>query len=162
MCFKSWRIGLTIASLLAREAAIVIINGRSRARLNAAIRRIGGGHSKSNGYQRVRGVVADLATARGVEEFVRQVPRAIFSSTTSASSNPSHSRKSATSIGSAIFVSAVFSKSDLLALLCSRRVPMSDEQVCPRSDFAAPFRHSGSFAATNQTASPNDIQRFLA
>lgn len=59
-------IGLAIAALLAREGASIIINGRTAARVDEAIQSIGGA--------RVRGVAADLATARGIEEFVRQVP----------------------------------------------------------------------------------------
>jgi NAD(P)-dependent dehydrogenase (short-subunit alcohol dehydrogenase family) len=60
-------IGLAIASLLAREGTEVIINGRTQKRINDAAKQMGGG-------AKVRGIAADLATARGVEEFVRQVP----------------------------------------------------------------------------------------
>ena len=62
-------IGLAIASLLAREGATVIINGRTQARVDEA--------ANSEGFRergRIQGVAADLATARGVDEFVRQVP----------------------------------------------------------------------------------------
>lgn len=62
-------IGLAIASLLAREGATVIVNGRTKERVDRAIRRIGE-------QAKVRGVAADLATAEGVQEFVRQVPAA--------------------------------------------------------------------------------------
>jgi NAD(P)-dependent dehydrogenase (short-subunit alcohol dehydrogenase family) len=62
-------IGLAIASLLAREGATVIVNGRTRERVDETIARIGIPQS-------TRGVAADLATASGVEEFVRQVPTA--------------------------------------------------------------------------------------
>ncbi|MEP7072030.1 MAG: SDR family oxidoreductase [Verrucomicrobiota bacterium] len=62
-------IGLAIASLLAREGATVIINGRTEKRLQEAMKKIGGG-------SKVRGVAADLATAKGVAEFVKQVPAA--------------------------------------------------------------------------------------
>ena len=62
-------IGLAIAALLAREGASVIINGRTQERVDAAAKSIGGG-------AKVRGVAADLATADGVKEFVRQVPEA--------------------------------------------------------------------------------------
>ncbi len=62
-------IGLAIAALLAREGAEVVINGRTQARVDDAIARIGEG-----GGAKVRGVAADLATADGVEAFVRQVP----------------------------------------------------------------------------------------
>ena len=60
-------IGLAIASLLTREGATVIINGRTQERVDEAVHRIGATNN-------VRGIAADLATAAGVEEFVRQVP----------------------------------------------------------------------------------------
>src|SRR3954447_25800088 len=62
-------IGLAIASLLAREGAAGVINWRTQERIDEASTRIG-----SSG--KTRGIAADLATARGVEEFVRQVPEA--------------------------------------------------------------------------------------
>jgi NAD(P)-dependent dehydrogenase (short-subunit alcohol dehydrogenase family) len=62
-------IGLAIAELLAREGATVIVNGRTQERVNEAIDRIG---VSAN----TRGVAANLASADGVEEFVRQVPAA--------------------------------------------------------------------------------------
>jgi NAD(P)-dependent dehydrogenase (short-subunit alcohol dehydrogenase family) len=62
-------IGLAIASLLAREGATVIINGRTQERVDEAIKRIGI-------TDNTRGVAADLATATGVEAFARQVPAA--------------------------------------------------------------------------------------
>ncbi len=61
-------IGLAIASLLANEGADVIINGRTQERVDEAAQSIGG--------KKVRGVAADLATADGVKEFVRQIPEA--------------------------------------------------------------------------------------
>lgn len=45
----------------------MIVNGRTRERVDEAMKRIGAGKN-------VRGIAADLGTARGVEEFVRQVP----------------------------------------------------------------------------------------
>ena len=60
-------IGLAIASLLAQEGAMVIVNGRTQERVDEAVERI----SVSGN---TRGVAADLATADGVERFVRQVP----------------------------------------------------------------------------------------
>src|SRR5438309_2005440 len=60
-------IGLAIAELLAREGATVILNGRTQKRVDEAIDRIG---VRAN----TRGVAADLASAEGIEEFVRQVP----------------------------------------------------------------------------------------
>src|SRR3954454_2529456 len=59
-------IGLGIASLLAREGASVIVNGRTQERVDEAVKRIGGA--------KVRGVAADLATDNGVKDFVGQVP----------------------------------------------------------------------------------------
>ncbi|MFL6583002.1 MAG: SDR family NAD(P)-dependent oxidoreductase [Chthoniobacterales bacterium] len=67
-------IGLAIASLLAHEGAKVIINGRTQDRVDEAARRIGTSSEEDSREHRVRGVAADLATAHGVEEFVRQVP----------------------------------------------------------------------------------------
>ena len=60
-------IGLAIASLLAEEGATVIINGRTQERVDEAIKRIGVSRN-------TRGVAADLATASGVEEFVKEIP----------------------------------------------------------------------------------------
>src|SRR3954470_6058792 len=62
-------IGLAIAKLLAGEGATVIINGRTQERVDEAIDRVG---LRAN----TRGVAADLASADGVQEFVRQVPAA--------------------------------------------------------------------------------------
>ncbi|MGH7938668.1 MAG: SDR family NAD(P)-dependent oxidoreductase, partial [Bryobacteraceae bacterium] len=62
-------IGLAIATLLAHEGATVVVNGRTQERVEKAIKHIGSG-------AKTRGVAADLATARGVGEFVRQVPEA--------------------------------------------------------------------------------------
>jgi hypothetical protein len=62
-------IGLAIASLLAHEGATVVVNGRTQERVEKAIEHIGSG-------AKTRGVAADLATARGVDEFVSQVSEA--------------------------------------------------------------------------------------
>ncbi len=59
-------IGLAIASLLAREGASVVVNGRTQDRVDEAVERIGG--------EKVRGVAGDLATDKGVKEFVGRVP----------------------------------------------------------------------------------------
>jgi NAD(P)-dependent dehydrogenase (short-subunit alcohol dehydrogenase family) len=48
----------------------VVINGRTQERVDEAVRRISKNGEKGN----VRGVAADLGTASGVDEFVRQVP----------------------------------------------------------------------------------------
>jgi NAD(P)-dependent dehydrogenase (short-subunit alcohol dehydrogenase family) len=65
-------IGLAIAAALAAEGAKVVVNGRTKARVDAALRAI---------QERVRGadlggVPVDLGTAAGVETFLRQVPAA--------------------------------------------------------------------------------------
>ena len=62
-------IGWAIAAALAAEGAKVVVNGRTQARVDAALKSI---------QQRVasadlRGVAADLGTAAGVETFLRQV-----------------------------------------------------------------------------------------
>jgi NAD(P)-dependent dehydrogenase (short-subunit alcohol dehydrogenase family) len=65
-------IGLAIATALAAEGAKVVANGRTQARVDAALKSI---------QQRVagadlRGVAADLGTAAGVASFLHQVPSA--------------------------------------------------------------------------------------
>jgi NAD(P)-dependent dehydrogenase (short-subunit alcohol dehydrogenase family) len=63
-------IGLAVASLLASEGADVVVNGRTKERVGEAVERIKGAHPKA----KVRGIAADLGTAQGADEFVRQVP----------------------------------------------------------------------------------------
>jgi NAD(P)-dependent dehydrogenase (short-subunit alcohol dehydrogenase family) len=65
-------IGFAIAAALAAEGAKVIVNGRTQARVDAAIKKIR--TSAENGG--LRGVPADLGTAHGVETFLQQVPHA--------------------------------------------------------------------------------------
>lgn len=65
-------IGFAIASTLAAEGAEVVINGRSQQRVDAALEKI----RKATGSKAVRGVVADLGTAAGAEEFVKKEPKA--------------------------------------------------------------------------------------
>jgi NAD(P)-dependent dehydrogenase (short-subunit alcohol dehydrogenase family) len=65
-------IGMAIAAALATEGAKVVVNGRTQARVDAALKTI---------QQRVagadlRGVAADLGTYAGVDAFLRQVPAA--------------------------------------------------------------------------------------
>src|SRR5438874_2572954 len=65
-------IGFAIAATLAAEGAKVVVNGRTEARVSAALAQI---------RQRVknadlRGVHADLGTSAGVEMLVKQVPEA--------------------------------------------------------------------------------------
>ena len=65
-------IGLAIATALAAECAKVIINGRTQARVDAAIKTI----QQSVPGAVVRGVAADLGMSAGVDTFLRQVPAA--------------------------------------------------------------------------------------
>jgi NAD(P)-dependent dehydrogenase (short-subunit alcohol dehydrogenase family) len=65
-------IGLAIAAALAAEGAKVVVNGRSEARINAALEKIR--HQQKSAD--LQGVAADLGTAAGVESFVKQVPHA--------------------------------------------------------------------------------------
>src|SRR5882672_5247429 len=65
-------IGLAIAATLAAEGAKVVVNGRTQARVDAAIKTI---------QQRIAsadliGVAADLGTSAGVNGFLRQIPAA--------------------------------------------------------------------------------------
>ena len=57
-------IGFAIAQELAREGAQLVVNGRTQERVDSAVRAIGGN---------VRGVAADLGTARGAERVVQAV-----------------------------------------------------------------------------------------
>ncbi|MEH2175563.1 SDR family NAD(P)-dependent oxidoreductase [Nostoc sp.] len=63
-------IGLAIALGLAQEGASVIVNGRSEERVDQAIAKIK--HSIPDA--KVSGVVADAATASGVEKLIQEVP----------------------------------------------------------------------------------------
>jgi NAD(P)-dependent dehydrogenase (short-subunit alcohol dehydrogenase family) len=65
-------IGFAIASTLAHEGASVVLNGRTDARVNAALDKL----RKADKSVDLRGVAADLGTAAGVETFLRQVPDA--------------------------------------------------------------------------------------
>ena len=64
-------IGLAIASRLAREGAEVVVNGRTEERVREAIAQI----KKDSPNANVRGVAADLGSAKGCSEVVRQLPR---------------------------------------------------------------------------------------
>ena len=63
-------IGLAIATALAVEGAKVVVNGRTEARVSSALEQI----RKSAANADLRGVAADLATAAGVDAFLKQVP----------------------------------------------------------------------------------------
>jgi NAD(P)-dependent dehydrogenase (short-subunit alcohol dehydrogenase family) len=65
-------IGWAIAATLAAEGAKVVVNGRTQARVDSAIKSI---QQRLAGAE-VRGVAADLGTTAGVETFVRQVTAA--------------------------------------------------------------------------------------
>jgi len=65
-------IGLAIAATLAAEGAKVVVNGRTQARVDAAIKTIQQGVASSD----LRGVAADLGNSQGVDAFLRQVPAA--------------------------------------------------------------------------------------
>jgi NAD(P)-dependent dehydrogenase (short-subunit alcohol dehydrogenase family) len=63
-------IGFAIAAALAEEHATVVVNGRTEARVNAAIDSI----RRRSPSSAVSGVAADLGTASGVEVFLKRVP----------------------------------------------------------------------------------------
>ena len=65
-------IGFAIAATLAAEGAKVVVNGRTEARVAAALEQIRQRVKDAD----VRGVAADLGTADGVNAFVKQVPDA--------------------------------------------------------------------------------------
>ncbi len=65
-------IGFAIAATLAQEGARVVINGRTEARVTAAVEKI---RQRTKGAELI-GVAADLGTAAGVNLFVKQVPEA--------------------------------------------------------------------------------------
>ena len=65
-------IGLAIATALAMEGASVVVNGRTEARVNAALEKIRQHHKTAD----PQGFAADLGTATGVATFVKQVPHA--------------------------------------------------------------------------------------
>ena len=65
-------IGLAVATALASEGASVVVNGRTEARVAAAVRQI---REKAKDA-RLRGVAADLGTAGGVETLLKHAPEA--------------------------------------------------------------------------------------
>jgi NAD(P)-dependent dehydrogenase (short-subunit alcohol dehydrogenase family) len=62
-------IGLAIANTLAEEGARVIVNGRTEARVNAALGKL----RQRLKNAELRGIAADLGTSAGVQSFVNQV-----------------------------------------------------------------------------------------
>src|ERR1700720_1857377 len=65
-------IGLAIAAALAAEGTKVVVNGRTKLRVDAALISL----QQSVPGADLRGVAADLGTAAGVDAFLRQVPDA--------------------------------------------------------------------------------------
>jgi len=65
-------IGLAIASVLAEEGVRVLINGRTEARVAAALDAIRQRCKSAD----VRGIAADLGNSEGVAKFIQQVPEA--------------------------------------------------------------------------------------
>jgi NAD(P)-dependent dehydrogenase (short-subunit alcohol dehydrogenase family) len=65
-------IGLAIAATLAAEGAKVVVNGRTQARVDAALKTIQHGVAGAD----LRGVAADLGTSAGVDGLLGQVPAA--------------------------------------------------------------------------------------
>ena len=65
-------IGLAIAEALAAEGATVVVNGRTEARVDAALKHI---RAKVDGAE-ATGVATDLGTLDGVETFINQAPEA--------------------------------------------------------------------------------------
>jgi len=63
-------IGYAAALGLAREGASVVVNGRTAARVEEAVGKI----KQETGSEKVSGVAADLGTAEGCAEVVKQVP----------------------------------------------------------------------------------------
>jgi NAD(P)-dependent dehydrogenase (short-subunit alcohol dehydrogenase family) len=63
-------IGFSIANVLAREGASVIVNGRTEARVNAAVQKIGA----ANPSGRVAGIAADMGVSNGVEALAAKLP----------------------------------------------------------------------------------------
>jgi NAD(P)-dependent dehydrogenase (short-subunit alcohol dehydrogenase family) len=63
-------IGYAIAEALAREGAQVIVNGRTQARVDAAVQKLNGAEVKG----KVEGFAADLGTSDGVNQIVSKYP----------------------------------------------------------------------------------------
>ena len=90
-------IGRAIAAALAKEGARVIVNGRTQPAVEQAVAEL-----RSTTGGNVIGFAADLADAAAAEALQRAHPGVEkFSSTISASVNPSRSRRSRTPTGCA-------------------------------------------------------------
>jgi NAD(P)-dependent dehydrogenase (short-subunit alcohol dehydrogenase family) len=89
-------IGFAIAAALAREGAAVVVNGRTAARVDEAIRRIRAAHAGAI----VEGVACDLGTRAGADRLFDAVPDAdVLVNKTWASSKPERSPTSRTETG---------------------------------------------------------------
>lgn len=64
-------IGFAIAQSLAREGALVFVNGRTEDRVKSAADRI----KETSGSQTIEGVAADVGTGEGVERIVKRIPK---------------------------------------------------------------------------------------
>ena len=64
-------IGLAIATSLAREGATVIINGRTKKRVNAAISQIIGQYPNA----RLNPLIADVSTSAAITDTIKQFPK---------------------------------------------------------------------------------------
>ncbi len=62
-------IGFAIASLLAKEGASVVVNGRTSERVQNAVDSI-----RNEQKSDVRGVAADLGTKEGLDQVIKSVP----------------------------------------------------------------------------------------
>jgi len=83
-------IGFAIAAALAAEGAQVIVNGRTDARVTAALESIRRRVKNAD----VRGIAADLGTAPGVAAFLQQAPEADILVNNLGILSPSHSWRS--------------------------------------------------------------------
>lgn len=63
-------IGYAIAEALVKEGAIVIVNGRTSARVEKAVKKLNDAGSRG----RAEGIAADLGTQKGVEETIQRFP----------------------------------------------------------------------------------------
>src|SRR4051812_33933084 len=67
-------IGFAAAVALAKEGATVVVNGRTKERVDAAVGRVRG--QAGSGAGEISGVAADLSTATGCDRLARDVPDA--------------------------------------------------------------------------------------
>jgi NAD(P)-dependent dehydrogenase (short-subunit alcohol dehydrogenase family) len=65
-------IGLAIAISLAQEGAAVVVNGRTEKRVKEAVEQVRAGGARGD----VRGIAADIGTAEGAAQLLKEVPEA--------------------------------------------------------------------------------------